>query len=102
MQRVWLGKWLSPQNPTLSVSVAAPLDNASIDVLCEGSDSSCPWTLFQVTFGRMVTAQEAMAWVHDPRPTPDAPRERSRDELGTTGLRLSKGVLQTCVTRNEG
>ena len=71
-------------SPTVSVSVVAPLDIASIIGLCEGNGESCPWTLFQVKLivGGLTTAQEGVAWVHDPRPPRNSPRERSRDESG--------------------
>ena len=56
------------KKPTLSVSVVGPLHTAPISVLCEGSHDSCPWTLLQVTFGRMTTAQEGVEGVHVPSP----------------------------------
>ena len=89
-------------NLTLSVSVVAPPNIASTIVLCEGSGAACPWTLFQVTFGRMTTAQATMEWVHDRRPPPDGPRERSRDEFGGATPCVSKRVLQTCGRKNQG
>ena len=100
MQRAWLGHRLLPKL-LLSVSVVAPLDTSSVGVMCEGSVVFCPWTLFQVAFGRLTTAEETMEWIHDPCPPPDAQRERSRDELGRTMSRLSTRYyirgMQTCI-----
>ena len=79
------------KSPALSVCVVAPPDTASVGAMCERSDASCPWTLFQVPFDRRTATQETMARTPDPRPSPDAPRERSRDEFGGTGSRLPHG-----------
>ena len=64
-------------NPHLSVSVSAPPDAASIDLIAEGSESCCPWNTFQVRFEDITTVNRSDAW-GDVRPKPgEAPRERS-------------------------
>ena len=49
---------LRNKKSSLSVSVAAPPDTASIIVLREGETPVAPWSLFQATYGRAMLVQE--------------------------------------------
>ena len=65
------------KNPSLSVSVVAPPDTASITILCEGETSIAPWTIFHINYGKATAVHETVEWVDYPyQEEEDAPRER--------------------------
>ena len=64
------------KNLSLSVSVVAPPDTASITILCEGETSIAPWTFVHINYGKATAVRETVEWVDYPYQEEDAPRER--------------------------
>ena len=65
-------------NPSLSVSVVAPPDTASITILCKSETSIAPWTIFHINYGKATAVHETAEWVDYPyQAEEDAPREQS-------------------------
>ena len=111
------------KNPSLSVSVVAPPDTASITILCERETSIAPWTIFHGNYGTTTAVHETAEWVDYPyQEDEDAPRERSppKEEegqkqhwsRGRSGyyralppgargnvLRCGQGTLRICVVQ---
>ena len=60
-------------NPHLSVSVSAPPNVAPIDLIAEGGDPSCPWSIFR---SASETSQHLIGHMHGKMFTHDKVKHR--------------------------
>ena len=89
---VWLGiSFFGDVNPHISVSVSAPPNVATMELIAEGGAPTCPWSIFQVHFGDITAL--GRSYVSEgvcPRQG-EAPREWSRDGENKNGKKGNKG-----------
>jgi hypothetical protein len=85
---------LGDVNPHLSVSVSAPPNVATIDLIAEGGDSKLSLEHFQVHFGDSTTPDRSYEWEDVYPRKGEAPRERSRDKKIGRATKVTKGGPQ--------